>query len=374
MNLTKNIRIDGIRRVFLLGDLHLGIRNNSLEWSEIQRKFLTEIFPRHIEPYFNPETDILLLEGDIFHSRDSINVRVYNEADNIFRFLTDKFKRGVYAIVGNHDVYYKSSNVVNSISILQKVYSNFHVFTSPHILEINDKHRFLMLPWIDNIDSLKQTVTSYVDLADYVVCHADINGFSLNKHQQVEHGIEPASLSDFKRVYAGHIHLKQEKWNVLYTGTPYSMDRGDRDSQKGFYVLDVTGDDVNETYIENLESPKFIKVNILDILDMKIDDIRLMFKNNFVDIMIETRIAAKMDVSKFNEISEEFGARKIEFFTYSDDPMERVKREDLAQKELGIFDAFDIYLEGSNMERTHRSKVVSKFNEVYKTMKDLSHV
>lgn len=374
MMMNSKTKINGINKIFLLGDLHLGIKNNSLEWSDIQKRFLTETFPKQIAPFFDPDTDILILEGDIFHSRDSINVRVFHEADLIFKFLTEKFKRGVYAIVGNHDVYYKSSNSVNSINVLQKVYPNFHVYTNPHILEINEKHRFLMLPWIENQDTLKQTVLSYSNYADFVICHADINGFSLNKYRQVEHGLEPSSLTDFKRVYAGHIHLKQEKWNVLYTGTPYSMDRGDRDSQNGFYMLDDVGDDVTEQSMENLDSLKFIKVDILDILESKLDDIALMFKNNFVDIMIETRLATKLDVSKFNEIAEKFGARKIEFFTYSEEPTERVKREDLTEKELGIFDAFDIYLEGINTDRKHKSEVVSKFHETYKKMKDISHV
>lgn len=367
------LNLTGINRIYLIGDLHLGIKNNSIEWSEIQRKFLMETFPAQIENMFDPETDILFLEGDIFHSRDSINIRVFNEADSIFKFLTSKFKRGFYIIVGNHDVYYKTSNTINSLNLLCKAYTNLHVYIDPITIEINDKHRFLMLPWVENKVALNQILDFNRDDAHYIVCHADINGFSLNKHQKIDYGIEPDALNSFKRVYCGHIHIKQEKGNILYTGTPYSMDRGDRDTKKGFYVLDVNGEDVSETYIENLESPKFIKVNLQDILELSLTDIHTIFNNNYVDIMVETKVAALLDVSKFTELTTTFGSRKIEFFTYSDESTEHVTQQTGDIDELTVFDALKIYFDRKALDRQHVTQLNTKFTDLVKTIRDKSN-
>lgn len=69
--------LKGVKRIFLLGDLHLGVRNNSIEWSQIQYDYLVNHFLKKIdEEGFNPETDILLQLGDWHHVRESTNVRI----------------------------------------------------------------------------------------------------------------------------------------------------------------------------------------------------------------------------------------------------------------------------------------------------------
>jgi hypothetical protein len=93
MNLTN------IRKITLVGDLHLGIRNNSVEWMNIQRDFLLDFLLTKVDEDFDEDRDILILEGDIFHSRESINVRIQNEAFDIFKQLAKKFKRGIYIIM-----------------------------------------------------------------------------------------------------------------------------------------------------------------------------------------------------------------------------------------------------------------------------------
>ena len=71
-----------------------------------------------VDEDFDENRDILILEGDIFHSRESINVRIQNEAFDIFKQLSKKFKRGIYIIIGNHDVYYKDKNEIHSLKSL----------------------------------------------------------------------------------------------------------------------------------------------------------------------------------------------------------------------------------------------------------------
>jgi len=224
------MKLDNIRKIFLVGDLHLGIKNNSIEWLQIQKDFLLDFLFKQIDEDFDQDRDVLFLEGDIFHSRESINVRIHDEALTIFTELSKKFKRGIYIIIGNHDVYYKDRNAVHSLKAISHISDNIKVFESPEILTINGSFNFLMLPWVEDTAKLSQIIEDHKDVCNYIVCHADIKGLRFNKWTKVEHGLEINSLSTYNRVYAGHIHHRQEFKNVLYTGTPYQMDRGDRDN------------------------------------------------------------------------------------------------------------------------------------------------
>ncbi len=361
-----------VRKVFVLGDLHLGVRNNSLEWSDIQSDFLLDFFLKKVdEEGFDPEKDILVQVGDWNHVRESTNTRIYKLSLKIAEKLTSKFKRGVYVILGNHDVYYKDRTDTHSLEGFDKIYPNFHVFEKPETLTINS-HRFLMMPWIENLAELKTQVSKYP--ADYVFCHADIKGFSLNKMQKLEHGLEGEDLSRFKRIYSGHIHIRQEKGNVLYVGTPYEMDRGDRGNTKGFYVLDVSSNKITEKFIENTRSPKYIKHDIMDLLDMNLSQIEDLFKNNFVDIMIESNLSQRFPMSQFTELVKGLGHRKTDFFSYSKDQLKNKSEVEIdSNYEYNIFTILDERLKEMNLPIVQTSQIVSTFKDIYDSLKNTKH-
>ena len=45
----------GAKRVWILGDLHFGVRANSVEWLEIQKQFFEEVFIPTLKNTFNLE-------------------------------------------------------------------------------------------------------------------------------------------------------------------------------------------------------------------------------------------------------------------------------------------------------------------------------
>jgi hypothetical protein len=367
------INLKDIRKIHLVGDLHLGIKNNAIEWLEIQKSFLLEDLIDKVDQDFDQDRDILIFEGDIFHSRESVNIRIQNESFAIFAQLAKKFKRGIYIILGNHDVYYKDKNTVNSVKSLAYLSDNIHVFERSEILSINGKHNFLMLPWVDDYTRLAGIIEDNREDAEYIICHADIKGLTLNKWAKVEHGIELSALSTFKKVYSGHIHIRQEKANLLYTGTPYQMDRGDRDNQKGHYVLDVTGDTIVESFLPNTKSPIFLKFDVFDILELPLSEIERLFKNNFVDIMISVNFASKLSITSFLEKIQNVGYRKIEFFTYVDNKPEEASSQvefDL-QDNFNINDIFSHYLKIQNYTESVKESLSEKFLATLQKVREL---
>lgn len=367
------ITLNNIRKIHLVGDLHLGIKNNSIEWLEIQKSFLLDDLLEKVDQDFNPDQDILIFEGDIFHSRESVNIRIQNESFAIFAQLAKKFKRGIYIILGNHDVYYKDKNTVNSVNALSYLADNIHVFERSEILKINNKFSFLMLPWVDDYTRLAGIIEDNRDDADYIICHADIKGLTLNKWAKVEHGIELSALSTFKKVYSGHIHIRQEKDNLLYTGTPYQMDRGDRDNQKGHYVLDVTGTEIVEEFLPNTKSPVFLKLDIFDVLEMTESEINSLFKNNFVDVMISVSFASRLSITNFLEKVQNAGHRKIEFFTYVDNkPEEQASQIEFdLQDNFNINDIFSHYLKTQDYTEPVKEALSEKFLATLQRVREL---
>ena len=364
------MKLDGIRKIFVLGDLHLGVRNNSAEWSDIQVDFLLDFFLKKVdEEGFDPERDILVQVGDWNHVRESTNVRIYKSSLEIAARFTQKFKRGVYVILGNHDVYYKDRNDIHSLEGFDKMFNNFYIFTKPSPLQINS-HRFLMLPWVESVEEIKKIVKANSQ-SNYIFCHADVKGFNLNRSTKLEHGLEYEDLKTFKRVYSGHIHIRQEKNNVLYVGTPYEMDRGDRGNIKGFYVLDVSTSAIKEKFIENTVSPKHIKIEAVDLLNLNRESIQRLFYNNFIDIMIESNFSTRFPLTSFTEIVKDFGHRRLEFFSYSKEQKKAKSEVEInSNYEYNIFTIAQDKLAELNLSPIFEKQVFEKFKSVYDSLKN----
>ena len=362
--------LDNIRKITLVGDLHLGIKNNSIEWLQIQKDFLLDFMIKKIDEDFDEDRDILIFEGDIFHSRESINVRIHDEALSIFKELAKKFKRGIYIIIGNHDVYYKDRNVVHSLKAISHLAPNIKVFESHEILTINRDHSFLMLPWVEDSKKLSQIVSDHKDICNYIICHADIKGAKFNRWTKVEHGVDVSDLDAYSRVYAGHIHHRQDFKNVLYTGTPYQMDRGDRGNTKGFYELDVTGKRLTERFIENTQSPVYSKYDAYELLEMPATDVIQLFNNSFVDIMISVNLVNKFPVTRFLELISESTHRKVEFFTYVDERPDSAQTADFnPEDKFNVIDIFKSYVKSREYSQTFKHDLAKKFVEIHNLVK-----
>ena len=105
-----------VKRVWVLGDLHFGVRANSMEWLEIQKDFFENLFIPTLIKHVKPG-DVLVQVGDTFDNRQSINIKVLNYAVTLFERLGEILP--VHIICGNHDIWAKKSNDVTSIDSLK---------------------------------------------------------------------------------------------------------------------------------------------------------------------------------------------------------------------------------------------------------------
>jgi predicted MPP superfamily phosphohydrolase len=59
------------------------------------------------------EGDVLIHLGDYYDSRQSVNLKVLNLGVDIAEKLSNRFRDGVHIIIGNHDIWGKTSNDIN---------------------------------------------------------------------------------------------------------------------------------------------------------------------------------------------------------------------------------------------------------------------
>ena len=124
-----------VKRVWVLGDLHFGVRANSVEWLEIQQDFFEQVFIPTLKKHVKPG-DVLVQVGDTFDNRQSVNLRVLHYSIELFEKLGKILP--VHVICGNHDIWAKKSNDVSSIDTLKWI-PNVQVYKKPKSFKWHDK-------------------------------------------------------------------------------------------------------------------------------------------------------------------------------------------------------------------------------------------
>ena len=278
-------------RIWMISDTHFGIKGNSLEWLEIQKNYFYEFLLPLIRKEYKPG-DIFILAGDLFDNRQNINVLVNNTVLEIIEELKQYFD-DVYILVGNHDIYRKNSNDINSIkqfNYLDKV----HVIEEPTVIRKQETD-ILLMPWRINHEEEKKCVQEYT--ADYLFCHTDVQGMSFNKFVKIEKGNSADTYKKFKKVFSGHIHYTQQLKNVHILGSPCELTRSDTDNTKYVSYLDL--DDGKITYFKNEYSPKHVKIQFNDVLELTWGEFVKLIKNNFVDLFVDDKILVNNNISSF---------------------------------------------------------------------------
>jgi DNA repair exonuclease SbcCD nuclease subunit len=190
--------------------------------------------------------DTVVHMGDLFDQRRNINIAVVKEVKE--RVLVPLRQMGIkmYWIMGNHDVYYKDTNRVNSAKVTEEFDNIVHIVDEP--LDVDG---MLLVPWIsrDNhsacMDALDQTQSGIV------MGHFEINGFEMTRGHKAEHGLSQTLFKNFAQVFSGHFHLPGQQGNVRYLGAPYQMDWNDCGGARGFHIFDTDTLD-----IEFVQNPK----------------------------------------------------------------------------------------------------------------------
>ena len=362
-------------KILLVGDTHLGLGypNSVDKWFKVHQEYFQDFLLPLLKKELTKD-DIIVHLGDLFDNRSVIPINILNYAQNILEEMAQICP--VHVIIGNHDLYTKSTNDVNTVK-LYKYIPNITVYEEPSKIEFMGRS-ILMLPWVekrkDQIEILKK-----FSGCDYLFCHSDLNGAKMHltsvAHKNNDK-IDVEEFSGYKKVFSGHIHINQVSKNFTFTGNLFEMDRNDLGNQKGIFIIDMI--DGSERFIKNDVSPRYKKVYVRKEED--IESLDLVSTKDYIDLFISNSLL----------INNRKLRRKLEVMLESGNFASVEYMDDLAimrdekMKELGVedieeinedFEVPTIQLEYTDMIREYinsskydsdkiKSGVLQEFNEI----------
>ena len=221
-------------RVAILTDTHFCARKSSRLFQDYFEQFYNNVFFPTLEQH---GIDTIIHMGDAFDSRKSIDFVGLDWTRKVVLEPLSKYK--VHLITGNHDVYFKNSNKVNSPELLLKDYGNITTYSEPTEVNIGGLN-ILLLPWINSENQDKSFKMIKNTKAKVVMGHLELQGFRVNKNLVMEeHGLEANIFSNFKKVFSGHYHTRSDNGTVFYLGNPYEIYWNDVNDPRGFTIFDT---------------------------------------------------------------------------------------------------------------------------------------
>ena len=244
----------------VLGDIHLGLYNDSENW----HKVVLDLFKDIHDTCHRQSIEYVIILGDFFHNRKSTNTKTQHVAYEIADIMS-RFR--MIMLVGNHDAYYKNKNQPTSLRIF-KDYKKIQIIDKSML--ISDPDNILLVPWKGEI-----LTTHY----KYCMGHFEINGFHMNDSYICKRGQIMSDFSDFDIVLSSHFHTPSTQGKITHLGSPYQQTFHDAGSTRGYYIFE----DGNLDLVEFKKYPHFVKMSTEKIRPMKIGGniIKLTFDKDY---------------------------------------------------------------------------------------------
>ena len=304
-------------QIAIINDTHAGVKNGSDIFLDYSAKFYNDIF----FPYLldNGIKKIIHL-GDYFEHRKYVNYKVLEHNYNCFISKLYKYDMSMDIIPGNHDVYYKNTNSLNSIETILNQYSDrIKIHMNPNVTNY-DGLDIGLVPWIckENEDECMNFIACAN--APILMGHLELGGFKYMAGANItSHGMGKEIFQRYEAVYSGHYHTKSTQENITYLGTQFELTWSDAGDPKFFHVLDTNTREITSIKNHNVLFQK-IYYNEDDVVDIFEDKI----KGTYIKVIITN----KKDLYAFDKWME--------------------KLYDYNPYEVRIIESFDEY-DGSNV-------------------------
>lgn len=224
-------------KILFIGDTHWGARtSHSIIEEHIVR------FHKYILSYIKKHNISKIIHlGDWFDDRKYINIKTLESCKKDFLDELKTLDVSVDILLGNHDVFFRNTNEVNSLSTLLNIkdYPNIRVITSPTEVQYGNVS-FLLVPWMHNKHFHEYLEIIQNSTADIMCGHLELKGFLMHSGVVSVDGMDTTPFKHFDKVLSGHYHSKSTKENVHYLGTQYDMSWADVFDKKYFHVMDTT--------------------------------------------------------------------------------------------------------------------------------------
>ena len=222
-------------KVAIITDQHFGARKGASYVNNYFQKFYDDVFFPYLKKH---KIDTVINMGDTFDNRRNIDIQSLEWTKVNYFDKLQEMGITVHSVIGNHDIYYKDTNGVNSVDLLLREYSNIIVYSEPTEINIGGLD-ILLLPWITEENKMQTLEMMDNTKADVIMGHLELNGFVATRGHTMEHGMDTKLFDKFYRVYSGHYHTRSDNGKIYYLGNPYEMFWNDVNDPRGFHLFDT---------------------------------------------------------------------------------------------------------------------------------------
>ena len=223
-------------KIALLTDTHFGARNDNLNFNEYFYDFYEGLFFPYLQQN-NIKHCIHL--GDLMDRRKYVSYRILKDFRERFIQPFNYLKINLHILVGNHDIYFRNTNDINSLNeLLGQRHDNIFIYSEAQEIDF-DGFPILMMPWINQQNEIYSFGMMDETKADTMMSHLEVVGFEMHGGHFSESGFDKSQFKKFDTIFSGHYHKKSDDGQIYYLGTPYQMTWSDYNCPKGFHVFDT---------------------------------------------------------------------------------------------------------------------------------------
>jgi len=286
-------------KIAILNDTHLGVRNSSNIFLDNSEKFYSKIF----FPYLRKHNIKSILHlGDYYDNRLNVSIKSLQHNRKYFLDVLRKEHIHMDVILGNHDVYYKSTNDLNSLKeLLGHFMAEVNIVSKPTVIKY-DTLSVGLVPWI-NTENYERTM-DWISKCEAMIIggHFGFSGFPMSPGMLSERGLSSQNFEKFSLVMSGHFHTKSSIRNINYLGSQLEFTWSDAHDPKYFHILDTeTGK------LEAIQNYHTLYKRVVYDSDVPFKEDFSVFDDKFVKIVV----SKKGDISDFEDFVQKIQTRKI---------------------------------------------------------------
>jgi DNA repair exonuclease SbcCD nuclease subunit len=358
-----------VNKVIFLADIHFGLRANSIEWNNNVKDYFDSFFFPLLKKETIDNNCIIIIAGDYFDNRQSIDINILNTAIDIMKKMMSVCP--IYMIIGNHDIYRKSNTDITSLKIFES-FEHVHIVKNIAFLTLLNNIKFLLISWQGDIKKETEIIQKYKTECNSIILHTELSGMTYDNGRNIVDGINTDVIGQHN-IISGHIHTRQLKKTSdgvkLYLGSPFQSRRSDIDNERGIYIFNILQDKPEISFIPNTYSPKFLKVQYQYILNVKSSKINVeqelskIFNNNYIDIIITAEQSKMLNPTKLVDDLSIYSPRNIEIVLEKPISVNNIDHNSL-NSEITVMDAFNYSIHELGLNTTDISTLVS-LNQTY---------
>lgn len=271
-------------KIAILGDTHFGQRSDSIHFQKYLEKFYNNVFFTYLHE--NKISTVFQL-GDLFDRRKFINFNILQMTK--LAFFDKMQKLSLHTLIGNHDIYFRSTISVHSAGLVLGEYDNIVIHDKPTTVQF-DGVAIDIIPWICSENM--QEIQDFIKASKSQICfgHFELAGFEMDRGNVCHDGMDRDILQQYDIVLSGHFHHRSTDGQIHYVGTPSQMTWADYNDIRGFHIFDT-----ETRTLEFIENPyqMFYKI-YYDDKDKSLEELKAeidfsKYSDTYVKIIVENK-------------------------------------------------------------------------------------